>query len=97
MFQNVFVGFGQWDLSALHYFFRHFVGFVQSEFFVTFHSAPREIINQVWRETGFENIRSDTNYSSSIELRIDGCFGMVAHDQTAKLQTCVQESFFSII
>ena len=93
MFQNVFVGSGQWDFSALHCFFCHFVGFVESEFFVAFHSALRKTIYKIWLETGLENIRRNTNDSSCVELRVNCCFGMIAHYQSTKLQTCVEESF----
>src|SRR5690606_14322217 len=94
--ENSLIHASQFHFSSGHYFSGNLDSFVQSEFFITGHTAPTEGGYMIGWEACFEDIGSYTDHRSRIELSIYGGFGMIAHDESAELQTRIFHGFAAV-
>src|SRR5690606_37802777 len=85
--ENSLIHASQFYFSSGNYFSGNLDSFFQPELLSTIHPAPAKGGHMGWRKTGFENVGSNSNHRSRIELSIYGGFGMIAHDESAELQT----------
>lgn len=95
--EDVFVGFGEGSASASHHFLGDGIEFGQLHIGESGGTAFAERSDEIAGESGAVNVHTHAHDGGGVEHGVDARFGVVAHDEAAKLQVGTQEAAGGVI